>query len=98
MRLSVVSDLPDLERTLAPLEEALGAAVDRLGLETKVLDGRRAVQGALHIIWADLIDMSPDRLRKHWAARDIPEAWAELHGQLLVAVEAAIARVGAMES
>jgi len=96
-RLSVADGAPDLEKVVGPLEEALALAADRLGIEPRAFDARRALLGALHIIWADLIDMSPHNLRKHWAVHDVPEPWAELHSQLLAAVETAIAKAGRLD-
>jgi hypothetical protein len=89
-RLSVLADVPDLDRVLGPVERAIGATADRLGLEPIVLDGRRALRGTLHILWADLIDLSPEKLRRQWGLDDIPCDWAQSHRQLLAAVEEAI--------
>lgn len=90
---SVLDEVPDLNRVLGPLEEALSAAADTFGVEPVALDGRRALRGVLHILWADLIDMSPENLRKHWGVEDIPDHWPELHLRLLAAVEGAIAQL-----
>ncbi len=92
-RLSALEGVPDLDHVLGPLERALDIAANTLGLEPAVLDGRRALRGALHILWADLIDMSPEKLRKHWGLYDIPDDWPQLHRQLLAAVEEAIAQL-----
>jgi hypothetical protein len=92
-RLSRSEEVPDLDQVLGPLETLVGTAADTFGLEPAVFDGRRATRGALHIIWADLIDMSPDNLRKRWGVDDIPDGWPELHRQLLLAVEQAIAQL-----
>jgi hypothetical protein len=92
-RLSVPEKVPDLDRVLSPLESVLGRAADTLGIEPAELDGRRALRGALHILWADLVDMSPGNLRKHWGVHDIPEHWPELHIELLAAVEEAISQL-----
>jgi hypothetical protein len=92
-RLSALENVPDLDHVLGPLEKALDAAAGTFGLEPVVLDGRRALRGALHILWADLIDMSPEKLRNHWGLADIPDEWPQLHQQLLAAVEEAIAQL-----
>lgn len=92
-RLSVFEQVPDLDQVLGPLEAALSAATETFGLVPAVLDGRRALLGTLHILWADLIDASPEKLRKHWGLDDIPEHWPELHRRLLAAVEGAIAQL-----
>jgi hypothetical protein len=92
-RLSVATGVPGLDQVLAPLERALCAAADTLGLAPAVRDGRRALRGMLYNLWANLIDMSPENLGKHWGAHDIPESWAPLHAQLVAAVEGAIAQV-----
>jgi hypothetical protein len=89
--LAVVEEGPGLDRVLGPLEEALGEAVQRLGVQAGSIDVRRRVRGPLHILWADLIEMSPEGLRQHWGAQDVPEAWPQLQRQLLTAVENAIA-------
>jgi hypothetical protein len=54
---------------------------------------RRRVRGQLHILWADLIEMSPEGLGKHWDAHDVPEAWPELQRRLLAVVENGIAEL-----
>ena len=92
-RLSVPEEVPDLDRLLGSIERALGTAADTFGIKPAVFDGRRALRGTLNIVWADLIDMSPENLRKHWGVDDIPEEWPELHSQLLSAVEGAIAQL-----
>ncbi len=92
-RLWIPEEVPDLDRVLGPVERVLGSAAGTFGLEPAVLDGRRAVRGALHILWADLIDMSPENLGKHWGVDDIPDDWPLLHRQLLAAVEEAIAQL-----
>jgi hypothetical protein len=92
-QLSMFEDVPDLDEVLGPLERLLGAAADVFGLEPVVLDGRRALRGTLHILWADLVDTSPENLRKYWGLDDIPDHWPELHSQLFAAVERAIAQL-----
>lgn len=92
-QLSLVQELPDLDLAFGPIEKALAAAAETLGLEPAVLDGRKALRGALQILWADLIDMSPENLRKHWGLDDIPDQWPELHRRLVAAVEGAIAQL-----
>jgi hypothetical protein len=92
-RLSVREEVPDLDGVLGPIERVLAAAADTFGLEPAVLDGRRALRGTLNILWADLIDMSPENLHKYWGVEDIPDYWHELHCQLLSAVERAIAQL-----
>jgi hypothetical protein len=92
--LSVVRDPPELTEVLGPLEEALSEAVRRLRIEPEPIDVRQRVRGPLHILWADLVDMSPEQLRRQWGAHDVPEAWPGLHRQLLAAVEHAIAALG----
>ena len=92
--LSVPEAGGDLGPVLSPLEEVLGEAVHRLGLHPEPVDMRQRTRGPLYLLWADLVDMAPDRLEKHWGAHDVPEAWPELRRQLLAAVEEAIAVLG----
>lgn len=92
--LSVVEDAPELTEVLGPLEDTLSEAARRLGIEPAPIDVRQRVWGPLHILWADLVEMSPERLRKQWGADDVPEAWPGLQRQLLAAVEHAIAALG----
>ncbi|HTT89979.1 MAG TPA: hypothetical protein VMF65_10540 [Acidimicrobiales bacterium] len=92
-RLSVLDDVPDLDRILGPLERALSTAADTFELEPAVLDGRRALRATLNILWADLVDTSPENLHKYWGVVDIPDHWPRLHSQLLAAVETAIAEL-----
>ncbi len=79
------------DHVLGPLSEALAEAVQRLGVRAEPTDVRRRLRGPLHILWADLIEMSPEGLGKHWGAQDVPGAWPELQRHLLAAVENAIA-------
>jgi hypothetical protein len=92
-KLSRLEDVPDVDQILRPIEDVLGAAAASLGLEPAKLDGRRALRGGLHILWADLIDMSAENLRKHWGFGDVPNRWPELHRELVSAVERAIAQL-----
>ena len=92
-RLSIREEVPDLDWVLGPIERVLDSAADTFGLEPAVLDGRKALRGTVNILWADLIDMSPENLYKYWGVDDIPDDWRELHRQLLAAVETAIAQL-----
>jgi len=55
---------------------------------------RSRVRGPLHILWADLVELSPEGLRKYWGVRDVPPGWPKLHRDLMAAVESAIAQLG----
>lgn len=92
--LSVIEEVPKLGQVLGPLEQVLGQAVRRLGVKPEAVNVRRRMHGALNILWADLVDMSPQRLRSQWGAKDVPEEWAELHQRLLATVEAALVALG----
>jgi hypothetical protein len=63
-RLSVPSKVADLDRVLRPLQRALYDAAETLGLEPSRRDGRRALLAMLHILWANLTDMSPEKPAK----------------------------------
>jgi hypothetical protein len=92
-RLCVATEVPDLDQVLAPLQSALYTAAEILGLEPSARDGRRALRAMLHILWANLIDMSPENLRRHWGVKDVPPSWPTLHAQLVAAAEGAIAQL-----
>lgn len=92
--LSVPQEVPDLDLVLGPVEDALVNAARELGLQAQLRDVRSRVRGPLHILWADLVELSPEGLRKHWGVRDVPEGWPRLHHDLMAAVEGAIARLG----
>jgi hypothetical protein len=92
--LTIPRDVPDLDLLLGPIEAALEHAVGVLGLQAQQNDMRSRIRGCLYILWADLVEVSPEGLRKHWGVRDIPPGWQELQSMLLVAVEGAIAQLG----
>jgi hypothetical protein len=91
--LSVPEEVPELDRLLGSIETVVATAADTFGIKPAVFDGRRALRGTLNIVWADLIDLSPENLSKYWGVVDIPEQWPELHSQLLSAVEGAIVQL-----
>jgi len=92
--LSAVKEQVDLRRVLAPVKEALAEAVARLELKPDPVDLRQHARAVLYVAWANLSEMSPERLRRQWSADDVPEAWAELQHRLLIAVETAITELG----
>ena len=92
--LSVPQEVPDLDLVLGPVEDALVNAARELGLQAQLRDVRSRVRGPLHILWADLVELSPEGLRKHWGVREVPQGWPRLHRDLMEAVEGAIARLG----
>jgi hypothetical protein len=92
--LAIVEEVPDLDQILGPLENALAGAARRLGVQPEPIDVRRRLLAPLHMLWADLIDMSAEQLRKHYGAHDVPGPWPELQRELLTAVENAIAELG----
>ena len=92
--LAIVEEVPDLDRILGPIENALAGAVHGLGVQPETIDVRRRLLAPLHMLWADLIDMSAEQLRKHYGALDVPGPWPELQREILTAVENAIAELG----
>ena len=92
--LSVPQEVPDLDLVLGPVEDALANAARELGLQAQLRDVRSRVRGPLHILWADLVELSPEELRKRWGVRDVPHGWPRLHRDLVAAVEGAIAQLG----
>jgi len=92
--LSVPQEVPDFDLVLGPVEDALASAARELGLHAQLRDVRSRVRGPLHILWADLVELSPEGLRKRWGVREVPQAWPRLHRDLMAAVEGAIAQLG----
>ena len=92
--LSVVEDPSDVTVVLERLRGTLGEVARALGVPPQPVDGRRRVRGSLHVLWEDVVEMSPDRLRKQFGLRDLPEAWPDLQRKLLAAVELAIRDLG----
>ncbi|HUB69941.1 MAG TPA: hypothetical protein VL984_05925 [Acidimicrobiales bacterium] len=88
--LSISAEDAEVDRALRGLEEALADAVRTLHIQPEHVDVRQRVRGPLNILWADLVEMSPARLRTQWRAQDVPERWPELHRRLLLAIEGAI--------
>lgn len=90
-----VEDAGDLALALAPALRAIEEAAGRVGAVPQPYSVRHAAAAALSILWADLVDLRPERLRQAWGLDDLPEEWTELHARLLAGVEEARARLGA---
>ncbi|HTV12031.1 MAG TPA: hypothetical protein VME20_09225 [Acidimicrobiales bacterium] len=88
--MSIAAEDPGVNAVLGALERALADAVHAFDLQPELMDPRQRLRGPLQILWADLVEMSPESLRKQWGAQEIPEIWPQLHQHLLLAIERAI--------
>jgi hypothetical protein len=93
LRLTTTEDpVTDLGAVLAPVLDALRMAAGEVGAPTATRSLRRLAAATLSILWADLVELAPDRLAGAWGA-EVPEGWAALHAELLAWVRWAADRV-----
>jgi hypothetical protein len=67
----------------------LRAAAEQFGIAPDQRSARRSAGAILSLLWADLIEIEPQRLVRAWGAHDLPEDWRKLHAGLLGAVRSA---------
>jgi hypothetical protein len=93
LRLTSTEDpVPDLDEVLAPVLQALRVAADQVGAPAAARSLRRSAAATLSILWADLVELAPDRLARAWGA-EVPDGWAALHADLLGLVRWAADRI-----
>jgi hypothetical protein len=88
----VVTDIADL---LGPPLQALDGAAREMGLPAQQRSHRAAVRGALSLVWTDLMELDPDRMRRAYGTNDLPTAWPAVRRQLIAAIERALAQLDA---
>jgi len=86
-------DAGDLAAALAPALAAVDEAARRIGAVPASYSMRRAAESLLSILWSDLVDIEPERLRRAWGLDDLPDEWTELHTRLLAGIQEARARL-----
>jgi hypothetical protein len=79
----------DADAVLGPALLAIRHAASAIVAEPVPRSHRRTLTGLLSVMWSDLIDLEPDKLRSRWAMHDLPPAWGEQQAQLCAAVESA---------
>jgi len=83
----VVADVDDI---LGPVLEAFNAAAKEMGLPAQMRNHRAGAQAALSLVWADLMELDPDRMRRAYGSDDLPAAWPAVRRELIAAVERAL--------
>lgn len=93
LRLTSTEDpVADLGQALAPVLQAVRVAAGQVGAPTATRSLRRSAAATLSILWADLVELAPDRLAGAWGA-EVPEGWAARHAELLGLVRRAADRI-----
>jgi hypothetical protein len=88
----VVPDIADL--LCPPVQDLVGAARE-MGLSAQQRSHRAAARGALSLVWTDLMELDPDRIRRAYGTNELPTAWPAVRTQLIAAVERALAQLDA---
>lgn len=81
--------VPELDELIDGLVGLLRAAAERVGIMPDRRSARRSAGAILSLLWADLVEIEPQRLVRAWGASDLPDDWAKLHARLLGAVRSA---------
>jgi hypothetical protein len=81
--------LVDGDAVLDPVLLAIRHAASAVGAEPVPRSRNGAIEGLLSVMWSDLIDLGPDKLRSRWGMHDLPPAWAEQQARQIGAVESA---------
>jgi hypothetical protein len=88
----VVSNIADL---LGPPLQAFDGAAKEMALPARQRSHRAAARGALSLVWTDLTELDPDRMRRAYGTDELPAAWPAVRKQLIAAVERALAQLDA---
>ena len=88
----VITDIADL---LGPPLQALNGAATEMDLAALPRSHRAAARGALSLVWTDLMELDPDRMRRAYGTNEMPTAWPAVRRQLIAAVERALAQLDA---
>ena len=88
----VITDIADL---LGPPLQALNGAATEMDLAAPQRSHRAAARGALSLVWTDLMELDPDRMRRAYGTNEMPTAWPAVRRQLIAAVERALAQLDA---
>lgn len=86
----------DADAMLHPVLLAIRHAASAIGAEPVPRSRRGTIEGFLSIMWSDLIDLEPEKLRSRWGMHDLPPAWAEEQARQSTAVELARYRLGGL--
>jgi hypothetical protein len=79
----------DAGAVLDPVLLAIRHAASAVGAEPVPRSRRGAIEGLLSVMWSDLIDLGPGKLRSQWGLHDLPRSWAEEQAGQIAAVESA---------
>jgi hypothetical protein len=83
---------------LHPVLLAIRHAASAIGAEPVPRSRRGTIEGLLSIMWSDLIDLEPEKLRSRWGLHDLPPAWAEEQARQYTTVELAHRRLRGQQS
>jgi hypothetical protein len=88
----VTDRVPELDQVLAPVLEALRHAAAELGTGQAESSGRHSALAVVRLLWCDLVELEPDRLRRTRGTHDLPP-WPQLYAGLLAALTTASDRL-----
>jgi hypothetical protein len=86
----IVTDIADV---LGPPLEAFNAAAKEMALAVQQRSHRAAARGTLSLVWTELMELDPDRMRRAYGTNEMPTAWPAVRRQLIAAVERALAQL-----
>lgn len=79
----------DGDAVLDPVLLAIRHAASAVGAEPVPRSRRGAIDGLMSVMWSDLIDLGPDKLRSRWGMHDLPPAWADEQARHIATIELA---------
>jgi hypothetical protein len=85
--------LVEADSVLHPVLTAIRHAGSVVGAEPVPRSRRGATAGLLSVMWTDLIDLEPEKLRARWGMEDLPPAWVEEQAEQIAAVESALSQL-----
>ena len=94
LRMTRLDDvITDIAALLGPPLHALSGAASEMALAAPQRSHRAAARGALSLVWTDLMELDPDRMRRAYGTDEMPTAWPAVRRQIIAAVERALAQL-----
>jgi hypothetical protein len=83
----------DTNRLILPILNVIVSARKELAIGPQSISRQQLLAGSLSVLWSDLMEIEPERLKQQWGLVDIPETWSDLHCRMIAAVELALKEV-----
>ena len=94
LRMTQLEDVvADVDNVLGPVIDAFTAAAAELNLPAQTRNHRTAAAGTLSLILGRPYGARPRSHASRYGTDDLPTAWPEVRGELISAVERALARL-----